>query len=175
EELDGARGRLAHDAVGRLAIRQGHAMRAGCELREISRGRGRLPRLRTGRHDPWRLRLRQGISRRALSARIHAPAHRAGQPRTDPELHFRESARPAEVVLMKRMNFSRSSFRDNTRAPDLESQPSIVTNQHITRMYLSSTSEMPSPTRGEGTAIGSGEVFLLPLWEKVAAEGRRMR
>ncbi len=54
--------------AGRLAIRPGHGLRAGRELGEISRSRSRLPRLRAGGHDPWRLWLCQGISRRALFA-----------------------------------------------------------------------------------------------------------
>ena len=37
-------------------------------------------RLRAGGDDPWRLRLRQGISCRALLARIPDPAHRPDQP-----------------------------------------------------------------------------------------------
>ena len=58
EELDGARGRLADDHVGRLAIRQQHALRRRSQRGEVPCGRGRLPRLRTGGDDPWRLRLR---------------------------------------------------------------------------------------------------------------------
>ena len=50
-----------------LAIRSGPAVRAGGQCREISRGRSRLPCLRAGGDDPWRLRLCQGISCRALS------------------------------------------------------------------------------------------------------------
>ena len=69
EELDGAGGRLADDALGGLAIRPGPAVRAGGQCREISRRRSRLSCLRAGGHDPWRLRLCQGISRRALLAR----------------------------------------------------------------------------------------------------------
>ncbi len=44
----------------------------------------------------------QGIPRRALSARGHDPAHRAGHAAHDPQLHRREGARPAEVVLALR-------------------------------------------------------------------------
>src|SRR5581483_3756262 len=101
-ELDGARGGLVGDATGRVAVRPGHAMRAGGELGEVSRGRSRLPRLRAGCHDPWWLRLRQGVSRRALLPGVADPAHRAGQPRADFEFHRREGAGLAEVVLMMR-------------------------------------------------------------------------
>ena len=73
EELDGAGSRVADGALGRLAIRPGPALRAGRQRRKISRRRSRLPRLRAGGDDAWRLRLRQGISRRALSAGILIP------------------------------------------------------------------------------------------------------
>ena len=99
EELDGAGGGLADDVVGRLAIRSGPALRAGGQCREISRRRSRLSRLRAGGDDPWRLRLRQGISRRALPARIPDPAHRPDQPAAHSQFHRREGAGPAEVVL----------------------------------------------------------------------------
>ena len=78
---------------------QGISVRPGGECREISRGGSRFPCLRAGGDDPRRLRLRQGISRRALSARSHDPAHRADQPATHSQLHRRESAGPAEVIL----------------------------------------------------------------------------
>ena len=55
----------------------------------------------TAVHDAWRHGLRKGISRRALSARSADRPHRAGQPADDPELHRREGARHAEVVLMR--------------------------------------------------------------------------
>ena len=99
EELDGAGSGVADGAVGRLAIRPGHAVRPGRQRREISRRRSRLPRLRAGGHDAWRLRLRQGISRRALFAGIPDPAHRADQPAAHSQLYRREGAGPAEVVL----------------------------------------------------------------------------
>ena len=68
QELDGAGSGLADDAVGGLAIRSGPAVRSGGQCREISRRRSRLSGLRAGGDDPWRLRLRQGISCRALLA-----------------------------------------------------------------------------------------------------------
>ena len=99
QELDGARGRLADDHVGVLAVRQQHVVRRRSQLGEIPCGRGRLPRLRAGGDDPWRLRLCARVSCGALSARKPDPAHRADQPAADPEFCGRESARPAEIVL----------------------------------------------------------------------------
>ena len=93
---------------------QGLAVRAGGQRREISRGRSRLSGLRAGGDDPWRLRLRQGISRRALFARIPDPAHRADQPAAHSQLYCRESARPAEVVLMM-MRIKSSSRHSGAR------------------------------------------------------------
>ena len=84
---------------GGLAIRPGSALRPGRQCRKISRGRSRLPRLRAGGHDPWRVRLCQGVSRRALSAGIADPAHCADQPAAHSQLHRREGAGLAEVVL----------------------------------------------------------------------------
>src|SRR5450759_3886519 len=74
-------------------------MRSDGERREISRRRSRISGLRAGGDDPWRLRLLQGISCRALSARIPDPAHRPDQPAAHSELYRREGAGPAEVVL----------------------------------------------------------------------------
>ena len=101
EELDGAGSRVADGALGRLAIRPGHAMRPGRQCREISRCRSRLPRLRAGGHDAWRLRLRQGISRRALFAGIPDPAHRADQPAAHSQLYRREGARSCRSRIEK--------------------------------------------------------------------------
>src|SRR6185295_20169497 len=99
KKLDGTGSRVADDAVGGMAIRPGPALRSGGQRRKISRGRSRFSGLRAGGDDPWRLRLRQGISRRTLFARIPDSAHRADQPAADPEFYCRESTRPAEVVL----------------------------------------------------------------------------
>ena len=61
--------------------------------------RGGLQGLHDGRHDARRLRLRQGVPRRALPARGDDPAHRPGQPAARALLHRGEGARAAEVVL----------------------------------------------------------------------------
>ena len=81
-------------------------------------GRSRLSGLRAGGDDPWRLRLRQGISRRALFAGIPDPAHRPDQPAAHSQLHRREGAGPAEVVLRC------SSFRGAKRTRNLRRGPS---------------------------------------------------
>ena len=62
--------------------------------------RGRLRRRRPGRADPRRLRLREGVPRRALLPGGAADAHRAGQPGDGPQLPGRARPRPAAVVLM---------------------------------------------------------------------------
>ena len=100
EELDGAGSGLADDAA-RPAGNTTRAMPCGpaANSAKYPRGRGRFPRLRAGGDDPWRLRLRQGISCRALFAGVADPTHRADQPAAHSELHRREGARPAEVVL----------------------------------------------------------------------------
>src|SRR5262249_31353109 len=69
------------------------------ELRQIPRRRSRLPRLRAGGDDSWRLRLRQGIPRRALLAGVADPAHRARQPRVDFEFRGGGGAGAAGVVF----------------------------------------------------------------------------
>src|ERR1700751_5697105 len=96
---------MADDAAGRLALRQRPAMWACCELGKISRRRSGLSRLRAGGDDPWRLRLRQGIPRRTLPARVPDPAHRPHQPTAHPQLHPREGVGVAEVVLMASIEF----------------------------------------------------------------------
>ncbi len=58
-----------------------------------------LRRLRAGDPDPWRLRLRQGVPRRALPARGHDRAHRAGQRAADPVLRRRAGAGTAQELL----------------------------------------------------------------------------
>ena len=62
-------------------------------------GRSRLPGLRAGGDDAWRFWLCQGISCRALPAGIADPAHRPDQPAAHSQLHCREGAGPAEIVL----------------------------------------------------------------------------
>ena len=59
----------------------------------------RLRGLRARDPDPWRLRLRQGIPRRALPARGHDRPHRAGQRAADPVLRRRARAGPAQELL----------------------------------------------------------------------------
>ena len=78
---------------------KGKSLRTRRQRREISRRRGRLQSLPDGTHDPRRLRLRQGISRRALFPRKHDPAPRAGLARAHSLLYRREGFGVAEVVL----------------------------------------------------------------------------
>src|SRR6202035_3433071 len=86
---------------GSLAIRHRPAVRPDGERRKISRRRGRLQSLPDRNHDPRRLRLRQGISRRALFPREHDPAHRAGDAAPYSLLHRRESFGAAQVLLVQ--------------------------------------------------------------------------
>ena len=123
EELDGAGSGVADGDVGRLAIRPGPAMRPGGQCRKIPRRRSRLPGLRAGGHDAWRFRICQGISRRTLFAGIPDPAHRPDQPAARSQLHCREGAGHAEVVLM--MIISQSSFR-GARSANPELRTTIV-------------------------------------------------
>ena len=58
--------------------------------------------LRARHPDPWRLRLRQGIPRRALPARGHDRPHRAGQRAAHPVLRRRAGAGPAQELLSDR-------------------------------------------------------------------------
>src|SRR5580692_5500469 len=97
--LDGAGSRRAHGVQGGVAIRQRPAVRPGGERRKISRRRGRLQSLPDRDHDPRRLRLRQGISRRALFPRKPDPAHRAGDAAPYSLLHRREGFGAAQVLL----------------------------------------------------------------------------
>src|SRR4029077_14473535 len=73
KELDGTRGGVADDVIGGLGEWTGRALRPCGERGEISRRRSRLSCLRTVRDDPWRFWLCQGVSRRALLARIPDP------------------------------------------------------------------------------------------------------
>jgi acyl-CoA dehydrogenase len=71
----------------------------GKDCGQVSRRPHRLRRLRARDPDPWRLRLRQGVPRRALPARGHDRPHRSGQRAADPVLRRRARARPAEELL----------------------------------------------------------------------------
>ena len=75
--LDVSGGGVADGDARRLALRHGQALRRRGQQREVSR-RARRPRRRpAGHHDPWRLRLRQGVSRRAAVPRgRRSPASR---------------------------------------------------------------------------------------------------
>jgi len=99
EELDGVGGGVVDDALGRLGVRSGNAVRPGRERRKISRGGSRLPRVRAGGNDARRLRLCQGVSRRALFAGIIDPPHRPDQSATHTQLYRGKGAGPSEVVL----------------------------------------------------------------------------
>ena len=72
------------------------------QLREVALRRGRL--LRRGRRPAGarRLRLRQGVPRRAVLPRGPADADRADQPGDGPQLRRRARARPAPQLLMER-------------------------------------------------------------------------
>ncbi len=97
--LDGAGSRLGHGDERGLAVRPAPALRGRGQCRQVS-GRTRRPRgLRAGSADARRLRLCQGVPRRALAARGDDHAHRAGQRTDDPVLHRREGAGPAQIVL----------------------------------------------------------------------------
>ena len=65
------------------------------------RCRGGLQCMPAGRDDPWRLRIRQGVSRRALLARGDDPAHRTDQSAAHSVLYCRTRAGAAKVVLSR--------------------------------------------------------------------------
>src|SRR5215213_1372467 len=90
-------------------------MRPGGQRCKVSRSGSRLPRLRAGRDDTWRIRIRQGVSRRALLAGIPDPAHRADQPAAHSQLYRREGAGLAEVVLRCEVNLPTMSFRGGAK------------------------------------------------------------
>src|SRR5260370_755603 len=77
------------------------------------------PSDRAGRHDAWRVRLRDGVSRRALSAREFYPAHCANQPAADPEFCRREGSRPAEIVLNQGASNAGALFRGIPGGPGI--------------------------------------------------------
>ena len=100
-ELDAARGGQPAHLQGGLALRQRQGVRRRGQLGQVSRRAHRLRRLRARDPDPWRLRLRQGVPRRALPARGPDRAHRAGQRAADPVLRRRAGAGPAEELLAR--------------------------------------------------------------------------
>ena len=60
---------MAHE--GGRPLRRRPAVRGGGQQRQVPRRARRLRRLPAGGADPWRLRLRQGVPRRAAAARSH--------------------------------------------------------------------------------------------------------
>src|SRR6266852_4959418 len=100
-KLDGIARRRVDDARCRRQIRSRRAVRGGGECRQISCRRGRLPCLRDGDHDAWRLRLRARIPRRALSARNADRPHRADHAAPHSLPHRREGAGPAALLLTR--------------------------------------------------------------------------
>ena len=99
EELDGAGGGLPDGAAGRLAIRPGHACGPAANAAKYLAAEAGFHACEQAVMTHGGFGYAQGIPRRALPARIPDPAHRADQPAADPQLHRREGARPAEVVL----------------------------------------------------------------------------
>jgi hypothetical protein len=100
-ELGRAGGGDDADPAGRVAVRPGQGVRRRSQRRQVlQRGSG-LSRLRTRHSDARRNGLLQGIPCRALPTRDHDPAHRARQPRDDPESHRRARAGPAQVLLKR--------------------------------------------------------------------------
>src|SRR3954452_10582352 len=82
-----------------MALRQWPGFRRGGERREISGGRGWLPRRGTGGDDAWRHGLCAGVSCGTTVPRKHVASDRTGQPGIDPELSGREGSGSAEIVL----------------------------------------------------------------------------
>jgi len=90
----------------RLALRSRQTLWRRSQRREIPR-RPRRPRRRlAGDHDPWRLWICQGVSRRAAVSRSLDHAAGADHRTADPQLHRREGAGTAEELLRSR------EFRD---------------------------------------------------------------
>src|SRR5450759_814850 len=69
-------------------------------------------------YSPRRHGLRSRISRRVLSARKLHPAHRADHAAHDPQLHRREGARPAALLL------TLSTTGTGEKPPENDSKPS---------------------------------------------------
>ena len=92
----------AADVEGGRALRRRQALRRRGHGRQVPRGGGRLRDGIACRAHARRLRLRQGIPRRARPARKRAVAARAGDAGTRAVLRRRAGARTAEVVLTTR-------------------------------------------------------------------------
>jgi acyl-CoA dehydrogenase len=97
--LDGAGGGQPDGVQGGLALRQGPTVRHRGQFREVSCRRSLLQGVRDSADDPRWHGLRQGIPRRAVLARIPHRADCTDHAAPDPELHCREGAGPAEIVL----------------------------------------------------------------------------
>src|SRR5258706_6450053 len=82
-----------------MAVRPPPALRGRGQHRQVPRRTRGLRRVPAGGADPRRLRLRQGIPRRAAAARSDDHAHRADHRAADPVVHRREGAGPAQVIL----------------------------------------------------------------------------
>ena len=88
-------------------LRRRAAVRQGVERRQVPRRRGGLPGVRPGDADPRRLRLREGVPRRAAVAGGAAAAAGPRLPGDGAQLHFHLRARPAEVVLTRQVVLKR--------------------------------------------------------------------
>src|SRR6185503_5682066 len=95
------RARRGRDDVsqGRVALRPRQAVRTRGQRGEDARGGGRLQRVRRGAPDLRRLRLRQGVPRRAAVAGGPALQDRAGLPADGPQLSRRARAGAAALLL----------------------------------------------------------------------------
>ena len=136
EVLDGARGGEPDGVQGGLALRPRRALRHRGQRGEISGRRSGVQGLRDRADDPWRHGLRQGIPRRALSARGADRAHRAGVAADDPELHRRAGARPAEIVLIAECTYDQSAPHRSCHVRDARSPKLIDYHTHVTGLAL---------------------------------------
>ena len=113
----------ADDAEGRLALRQRrrHGRRRGGEHGEVRGGRGEHRLRRPGRADARRQRPRARVRPGQPADRCPRRAHRAGQPRDDPQLRRPVQPRPAEERTDGRP--LRGRARRSRRSPSTPRQP----------------------------------------------------
>src|SRR6266700_6088258 len=108
---------------GGLALRHGPAVRARGQCRQAPRRRSGLSGLRRGPADVWRLRLRQGVPRRAPVARDPTLQDRAHLAADGPELPLGARAGAAPLVLMA---LTLSTIDRSYDAPDADTIAKVL-------------------------------------------------
>src|SRR6266498_3487507 len=151
ERQDRGRAGAPGDAESGVGPRPGPpGRRRDVQHGQVRGRRGRTGRARRRHPGPWRQRLRQRVRARRPLGHDPGPAHRAGQPRDDPQLRGRALPRPPTLLLSAARRPDRHRVRQSTANLRGKGADGMAGGRYRTRMRMPPRRLMRTSSRSPG-------------------------